>query len=218
MHGLASFEESAPGEGELRNRRQAVLALGLPYLVAERDGRIVGYAYATQYRARSAYRHSLENSVYVREGLRGRGVGSALLANLIARCERGPWRQMVAVIGDSGNAASIGLHRKHGFRDVGTLAAVGFKLGRWVDSVLMQRELGEGDRTPRGEESLSEWACGPARSADQSLVTSSAITRWQPCAHCGGVPTVQFADTRRRVLPVGQGHVALRAQPSAATT
>ena len=147
MHGLASFEESAPGEAELRNRRQAVLALGLPYLVAERAGRIVGYAYATQYRARSAYRHSLENSVYVREGEGGRGIGEALLVALIERCEGGPWRQMVAVIGDSANAASIGLHRKLGFRAVGTLAAVGFKFGRWVDSVLMQRPLGEGDRT-----------------------------------------------------------------------
>ncbi len=141
MHGLASFEESPPDEAELRKRCAAVLALGLPYIVAELDGEIVGYAYATRYRARSAYRHSLENSVYVREGCAGRGVGSALLAELIARCERGPWRQMVAVIGDSGNAASIGLHRKHGFRHVGTLTAVGFKFGRWVDSVLMQREL-----------------------------------------------------------------------------
>jgi len=147
MHGLASFEEAAPGVEELRKRRAAVLASGLPYIVAELDGAIVGYAYATQYRARSAYRHSLEDSVYVREGRGGLGVGSALLAELIARCQRGPWRQMVAVIGDSGNAASIGLHRKHGFRVVGTLVAVGFKFGRWVDSVLMQRELGEGDRT-----------------------------------------------------------------------
>jgi L-amino acid N-acyltransferase YncA len=147
MHGLASFEESAPGEEELRNRGKAVRALGLPYIVAELDGRIVGYAYATQYRARSAYRHSLENSVYVREGHGGRGLGEALLVALIERCERGPWRQMVAVIGDSANAASIGLHRKLGFREVGTLTAVGFKLGRWVDSVLMQRPLGRGDRT-----------------------------------------------------------------------
>ena len=147
MHGLASFEESAPDADELRKRWKAVLSLGLPYIVAELDGRVVGYAYATQYRARSAYRHSLENSVYVREGEGGRGIGVALLVELIERCEGGPWRQMVAVIGDSANAASINLHRKLGFREVGTLAAVGFKFGRWVDSVLMQRPLGEGDRT-----------------------------------------------------------------------
>lgn len=152
MRGLASFEETAPNEDELRMRRAAVLAHGLPYIVAELGGRVVGYAYATQYRARSAYRHSLEDSVYVSEGCVGAGVGTTLLAALIARCEQGPWRQMVAVIGDSGNAASIGLHRKLGFRHVGTLAGVGFKFGRWVDSVLMQRPLGEGERTlPRAK-------------------------------------------------------------------
>ena len=147
MHGLASFEESAPAAEELRKRREAVLALKLPYLVAEIDGRIAGYAYASPYRARSAYRHSLEDSVYVRDGEGGKGVGAALLAAIIERCEQGPWRQMVAVIGDSQNLASIGLHRKLGFRVVGTLEAVGFKFGRWVDSVLMQRPLGPGSRT-----------------------------------------------------------------------
>ena len=148
MHGLASFEESAPTAEELRKRREAVLALKLPYLVAEIDGRIAGYAYASPYRARSAYRHSLEDSVYVRDGEGGRGVGAALLAAIIERCEKGAWRQMIAVIGDSQNLASIGLHRKLGFRVVGTLEAVGFKFGRWVDSVLMQRPLGPGSRTP----------------------------------------------------------------------
>jgi L-amino acid N-acyltransferase YncA len=147
MHGLASFEESAPPAEELRKRREAVLALKLPYLVAEIDGRIAGYAYASPYRARSAYRHSLEDSVYVRDGEGGKGVGAALLAAIIERCEQGPWRQMIAVIGDSQNLASIGLHRKLGFRVVGTLEAVGFKFGRWVDSVLMQRPLGPGSRT-----------------------------------------------------------------------
>jgi L-amino acid N-acyltransferase YncA len=147
MHGLASFEEIAPGVDELRARRDSVLALGLPYLVAESEGAVVGYAYATLYRSRSAYRHSLEDSVYVREGFSGRGVGVALLSELIARCAEGPYRQMIAVIGDSGNAASIGLHRKLGFREVGTLEAVGFKFGRWVDSVLMQRALGEGNQS-----------------------------------------------------------------------
>ena len=145
LNGLASFEEAPPTVAELAGRRASVLGLGLPYLVAEIEGRLVGYAYATRYRARSAYRYSLEDSVYVRDGCGGQGVGVALLAELIRRCEAGPWRQMVAVIGDSANEASIALHRKLGFRAVGTLDAVGFKFGRWVDSVLMQRPLGQGD-------------------------------------------------------------------------
>jgi phosphinothricin acetyltransferase len=147
LRGLASFEEAPPDAAELAKRREAVLALGLPHIVAESEGKIVGYAYASLYRTRSAYRHTLEDSVYVRDGCAGRGIGHMLLAELITRCERGPWRQMVAVIGDSANAASIGLHRKLGFREIGTLEAVGFKFGRWVDSVLMQRPLGQGSKT-----------------------------------------------------------------------
>jgi phosphinothricin acetyltransferase len=146
-HGLASFEEEPPGVAELKARYESALALGLPYLVAEVGGRVAGYSYATLYRSRSAYRHTLENSVYVREDCAGEGIGSALLQALIDRCAAGRWRQMIAVIGDSANAASIALHRKHGFREVGTLEKVGFKFGRWVDSVLMQRELGEGGKT-----------------------------------------------------------------------
>jgi len=142
LHGLASFEEVPPDAGEIAKRRESVLELGLPHVVAEIDGQIVGYAYASLYRTRSAYRHTLEDSVYVRDGLGGRGVGHALLTELIERCSHGPWRQMVAVIGDSENHASIKLHRKLGFREVGNLEAVGFKFGRWVDSVLMQRALG----------------------------------------------------------------------------
>ena len=120
---------------------------GLPYLVAKLDGQVVGYAYASPYRARSAYRFSIENSVYVGDGMAGSGIGGALLDALLARCEKGPWRQMVAIIGDSGNEGSIALHRSRGFRKVGTLRAVGFKRGRWVDTVLMQRELGAGSAT-----------------------------------------------------------------------
>jgi phosphinothricin acetyltransferase len=147
LHGLATFEEVPPTADDLLARRAAVLDLGLPYLAAEAAGRIVGYSYATGYRPRPAYRRTIEDSVYVAEGMRGCGIGRALLAALIARCENGPWRQMIAVIGDSGNAGSIALHRQQGFRLVGTFEAVGFKLGRWVDTVLMQRALGPGSAT-----------------------------------------------------------------------
>ena len=145
LHGLASFEEVPPSLDEMKSRRAAVLQLDLPYLVAELDRRVVGYSYATSYRTRPAYRYTVEDSVYVGDGLNGRGIGTALLAELIARCERGPWRQMLAVIGDSDNAGSIALHRRMGFVPAGNLVSVGFKLGRWVDSIFMQRALGAGD-------------------------------------------------------------------------
>jgi phosphinothricin acetyltransferase len=151
LHGLATFEEVPPSVDEMLSRRASVLSLGFPYLVAEIDGRVGGYSYATAYRARPAYRHTIENSVYVAEGLDSRGIGTALLKALIARCEAGPWRQMLAIIGNSGNAGSIALHRRLGFEHVGTLKSVGFKLGRWVDTVLMQRSLGVGDTAlPKG--------------------------------------------------------------------
>ena len=150
LHGLATFEEVPPSVAELLSRRAFVLGLGLPYLVAEMDGRVVGYSYATTYRPRPAYRYTVEDSVYVAQGLGGHGIGSALLGSLIARCEAGPWRQMLAVIGNSGNAGSIALHARLGFETVGTLTSVGFKLGQWVDTVLMQRPLGSGDATLPG--------------------------------------------------------------------
>jgi len=145
LNGLATFEEAPPSIEEMVYRRAAVLGLDLPYLVAETGGRVAGYAYATSYRPRPAYRHTIEDSVYVADGFDGRGIGTALLGELIAHCEAGPWRQMLAVIGNSGNAGSVALHARHGFRHVGTLRSVGFKLGRWVDTVLMQRPLGTGD-------------------------------------------------------------------------
>jgi phosphinothricin acetyltransferase len=150
LHGLASFEETPPSIADMRARRRTVLERGLPYLAAVMNGDIVGYSYASEYRARPAYRYTIEDSVYVASGLGGRGIGTALLRELIARCEAGPWRQMLAVIGDSANAGSIELHRSCGFRMIGTLPAVGFKFRRWVDSVLMQRALGAGDTTPPG--------------------------------------------------------------------
>lgn len=147
LHGLATFEEVPPSVEELGARRAAVLGAGLPYIVAESGGEVVGYSYATAYRPRPAYRFTVEDSIYVQDGRGGQGIGSALLAELIARCEAGPWRQMIAVIGNSGNAGSIALHRRHGFAPAGVLHDVGFKFGRWVDSVLMQRPLGPGAGT-----------------------------------------------------------------------
>lgn len=150
LHGLATFEETAPPLEAMAARRQAALDLGLPYLVAEAAGEVLGYCYATPFRPRPAYRFTLEDSVYVAEGLAGRGIGAALLGALIARCEAGPWRQMLAVIGDSGNAASIALHRRFGFEPMGILRSVGFKFGRWVDTPILQRALGAGDRSLPG--------------------------------------------------------------------
>ncbi len=146
-HGLASFEEIPPDEAELAQRRRAILDKGLPYLAVDLDGKLAGYAYAGPFRPRSAYRFSVEDSIYVAPDLAGRGLGRLLLAALIDRATVWGARQMVAVIGDSANAASIGVHASLGFRTVGTFRSIGFKFGRWVDSVMMQRELGAGDST-----------------------------------------------------------------------
>ncbi len=141
LYGAASFEEEPPSLAEMTQRRAFVLDRGLPFLVAEHEGRVVGYSYATSYRDRSAYRFTIEDSVYIEPEFCGVGIGRALLSTLIARCEGGDWRQMIAVIGDGSNAASIALHGQLGFRLVGTLRGAGFKFGRWFDSVLMQRAL-----------------------------------------------------------------------------
>ena len=148
LHGLASFEEVPPDVEEMRRRHADIVARGLPYLVAEEGGAILGYGYCAPYRLRSAYRYALEDSVYVKDGLLGRGIGSRLLGELVRVCEGLGYRQLIAVIGDSGNAPSIALHARHGFLRVGTLRSAGYKFGRWVDSVLMQRPLGSGDGTP----------------------------------------------------------------------
>ena len=143
---LATFEETPPTLEDMVARRRAALERGAPYLVAETAGQVVGYCYASAYHSRPAYRHTLEDLVYVADGLSGRGVGTALLGELIARCEAGPWRQMLAIISDSSNRASIALHRRLGFQRVGTLRSVGLKFGRWIDTPLMQRPLGLGGR------------------------------------------------------------------------
>jgi L-amino acid N-acyltransferase YncA len=147
-HGTATFEIEAPDEREMADRFRALAEKGFPYLVAERDGAVQGYAYAGPYRARIAYRYTLENSVYVAPDCRRQGVGRALMEQLISDSGARGFRQMVAVIGDSAQVASIALHRDAGFQMIGAFAAVGFKFGRWLDTVLMQRPLGEGAATP----------------------------------------------------------------------
>jgi len=145
--GTGSFEEDPPDISEMTRRYQDVKALGLPYLVAVMNGVVVGYAYAGLYRTRPAYRFTVENSVYVQDGLGGRGVASALLKALIARCTAAGRRLMVAVIGDSQNVGSIALHARAGFRLSGVIRNVGYKHGRWLDSVIMELPLGEGATT-----------------------------------------------------------------------
>jgi L-amino acid N-acyltransferase YncA len=147
LHGLASFEEVAPAVEEMARRRVDIVAKGFPYLVAEEAGQVVGYAYCSAYRPRSGYRFSVEDSIYVAPGRGGAGIGSLLLPRLVDAATALGARQMMAVIGDSANHGSIRLHARFGFRHAGTLEAIGFKLGRWVDSVLMQRALGEGAST-----------------------------------------------------------------------
>jgi phosphinothricin acetyltransferase len=145
LHGSASFETVPPDLAEMARRHAEITGRGMPYLVAEEGGEILGYAYAGPYRPRAAYRFTLEDSVYVAEGAAGRGVGRLLLDRLIADATALGYRQMLAVIGDSGNLGSIVLHQRAGFTHLGTLRSVGFKFGRWLDVVLMQRALGTGD-------------------------------------------------------------------------
>lgn len=147
LTGTASFELVPPSVDEMRARWENITGGGYPYLVAVLDGEVAGYAYGGAYRARPAYRGNVENSVYVRKDCQRAGVGRALLEDLILRCTESGFRQMIAVIGDSANAGSIGLHRSLGFDLVGTLRSVGWKHGRWLDTVLMQRPLGPGDST-----------------------------------------------------------------------
>jgi phosphinothricin acetyltransferase len=147
LHGLASFEEVPPEPDEIASRRREIVARGLPYLVAERSRRVLGYCYASPYRPRSAYRFTLEDSIYIDAVEVGRGVGRALLGSLLDRCAELGYRQMVAVVGGSDTWPSIRLHAALGFTQVGVLPAVGFKFGAWVDIVLMQRALGCGATT-----------------------------------------------------------------------
>lgn len=148
-HGTGTFDEVAPSLAEITEKYEAVRAAGLPWLVAEaEDGAVLGYAYAAPFRTRTAYRFTLEDSVYVDPGFPRQGAGRALLTELIARCEALGYRQLLAVIGDSENHGSIGLHRALGFEHTGTSKSVGLKFGRWLDIVFMQLSLGAGDTTP----------------------------------------------------------------------
>lgn len=152
LHGTGTFELEVPDAADMARRRADVLAKGLPWLVAERGGQVLGYAYANHFRPRRAYRFCLEDSIYLAPEAQRQGVGRVLLAELCARCEAAGARQMLAVIGDAGNAGSIGVHRALGFQDAGVLKAAGWKFGRWLDVVLMQRALGFGDRHPGEDE------------------------------------------------------------------
>jgi phosphinothricin acetyltransferase len=145
IHGTASFELDPPSLADMAARWQALSTAGFPYLVSEIDGRVTGYAYAGAYRARPAYRSTVESSVYIQTGQRGRGIGRHLMLALIDRCETLGFRQLIANVGDSANVASLRLHQSVGFEIAGTLISVGWKHGRWLDTVLMQRPLGAGD-------------------------------------------------------------------------
>jgi phosphinothricin acetyltransferase len=147
LHGTATFELIPPDLAEMTQRFTSLMDGGYPYLVAALEGRVIGYAYAGPYRPRPAYRFTVENSVYLQPAIHRRGIGLQLLHRLIAECEARGYRQMVAVIGDSANAGSIGVHARTGFAMIGTHPHVGFKFGRWLDTVMMQRALGEGATT-----------------------------------------------------------------------
>ena len=147
LHGFGTFELEPPGTAWMENRRREIQGYGLPFMVAERDGRVMGYAYAGPFRPRPGYRFTVEDSVYVAPDAVGQGVGRAMLSSVVDACEACGIRQIVAVIGDSGNAASIGLHRSLGFVDAGIGRSLGFKHGRWVDIVWMQKSLNGGDET-----------------------------------------------------------------------
>ncbi len=148
LHGLGTFEETPPTEADMAARMAAVQAKALPYLVVEKDGAILGFAYAAPFRPRSAYRFTAEDSVYIAPHAIGQGVGKALLSAVIEACEMIGVRQLTAVIGDTGNAASIGLHTALGYERTGASRSVGYKHGRWVDIVFMQKALNGGDGAP----------------------------------------------------------------------
>jgi L-amino acid N-acyltransferase YncA len=148
LHGTATFEIEPPDEAEMTRRQQALLARNYPYFVAEHAGAVVGYAYAGPYRDRRAYDWCVEDSIYIAPEFHRRGIGRLLLTHLVAQSEELGFRQMIGIVGDSANTASVAVHAAVGFRLIGTLPSIGFKHGRWLDTVLMQRALGDGGVTP----------------------------------------------------------------------
>jgi L-amino acid N-acyltransferase YncA len=150
LHGTGTFETTPPTEGEMAGRRADVLGKGLPWLVAEQDGQVLGYAYCQWFKPRPAYRFSAEDSIYLHRDACGKGVGKELLAAVVAQAESVDVRKLIAVIGDSANTSSIGVHRSLGFTHVGTIANCGWKFDRWLDIVLMEKVLGTGSSTPPG--------------------------------------------------------------------
>jgi len=147
LHGTGTFETTAPTEAEMAVRRTDVIAKGLPYLVADNDGRVLGFAYCQWFKPRPAYRFSAEDSIYLDPEAGGQRIGNKLLTELCKQAEAAGIRKLIAVIGDSGNVRSIGVHRAVGFRHVGTIESCGWKFGQWLDIVLMERSIGEGSRT-----------------------------------------------------------------------
>jgi L-amino acid N-acyltransferase YncA len=148
LHGTGTFETDPPTEAEMTARRADVLAKGLPYLVADDDGRVLGYAYCQWFKPRPAYRFSAEDSIYLHPDAQGKGLGKALLAELERQAEAAGIRKLIAVIGDSGNQGSVGVHRTLGFKPVGVIQSCGWKFGKWLDIVLMEKQIGAGDSTP----------------------------------------------------------------------
>ncbi|MGZ5270525.1 MAG: N-acetyltransferase family protein [Ramlibacter sp.] len=147
LHGTGTFETTPPTESEMAGRRADVLAKGLPWLVIEQEGQVLGYAYCQWFKPRPAYRYSAEDSIYLHPDAAGRGLGRQLLTALLAQAEAVGVRKLIAVIGDSANAGSVGVHRALGFQPVGTIASCGWKFGRWLDIVLMDKVIGAGDAT-----------------------------------------------------------------------
>jgi L-amino acid N-acyltransferase YncA len=148
LNGTGTFEIDPPSVADMAGRRADVLSKGLPYIVAEEAGQVIGYAYCTWFKPRPAYRFSAEDSIYLAPGVHGKGIGRALLAELAAQAERVGIRKLIAVIGDSKNAGSVGVHRSLGFTHVGILKSCGWKFNQWLDVVMMEKALGSGDTTP----------------------------------------------------------------------